>query len=61
MSKWIQRAIKRPGAFKTKARAAGMSVTAYARKVLSKNSKASARTKRQAALALTLAKLRKRR
>jgi hypothetical protein len=60
MAKWIQKAIKRPGAFSAKAKKAGMSTYAYAKKVLSKNSKASTRTKRQAALALTLAKLRKR-
>jgi len=60
MAKWIQKAIKRPGAFKKKAKAAGMSVSAYASKVLKKGSKASTRTKRQAALAKTLSKMRKR-
>lgn len=57
--KWIQKAIKRPGALRKKAKAAGMSVQEYARKVLKKGSKASTRTKRQAALAKTLRKLRK--
>jgi len=57
---WIQGAIKRPGAFKAKAKKAGMSTSAYASKVTKKNSKASTRTKRQAALAKTLRKLRKR-
>jgi hypothetical protein len=55
---WIKKAIKRPGAFKAKAKAAGMSTAAYARKV--GNSKtASTRTKRQAALARTLMGMRR--
>ncbi len=40
--------IKRPGAFTQKAKAAGMSVSAYATKVLKPGSKASALTKKQA-------------
>jgi hypothetical protein len=59
MAKWIQKAIKRPGAFKAKAKRAGMSTSAYASKVLTKGSKASTRTKRQAALAKTLGKMRR--
>ena len=55
--KWIKKAIKRPGAFTAKAKAAGMGVQAYARKVLAKGSRASTRTKRQAALARTLKKM----
>jgi len=55
--KWISGAIKRPGAFTRKAKAAGMGVQAYAQKVLAKDSKASTRTKRQASLARTLKKL----
>ena len=51
---WIQGAIKRPGAFTKKAKAAGMSVSKYANKVLKKDSDASTRTKRQASLAKTL-------
>ena len=51
---WIQGAIKRPGAFTKKAKAAGMSVGKYANKVLKKDSDASTRTKRQASLAKTL-------
>ena len=51
---WIQGAIKRPGAFTKKAKAADMSVGAYANKVLKKDSDASTRTKRQASLAKTL-------
>jgi len=54
--KWIAGAIKRPGAFRAKARRAGMSTMAYARKMRS----ASGRTGRQARLALTLSKLRRR-
>lgn len=53
MANWIQGAIKRPGAFSAKAKRAGMSTSAYARKVKN-NPRASTRTKRQAALALTL-------
>ena len=52
--RWIQGAIKRPGAFKAKAKAAGMSTSAYANKVTKKGSKASTRTKRQANLAKQL-------
>jgi hypothetical protein len=59
--RWIKGAIKRPGAFKAKAKRAGMSTSAYARKVTKKGSKASAKTKRQANLALTLSKMRRRR
>ena len=51
---WIQGAIKRPGAFTKKAKAADMSVSKYANKVLKKDSDASTRTKRQASLAKTL-------
>jgi len=57
--KWIKGAIKRPGAFTKKAKAAGMSTQAYASKVLKKGSKADTRTKRQAALAKTLGKMRR--
>ena len=57
--KWIKSAIKRPGAFKAKAKSAGMSTSAFATKVLKKGSKYSTRTKRQASLAKTLGKMRK--
>jgi len=56
---WISAAIKRPGAFKAKAKSAGMSAGGYAAKVLSPGSNASTRTKRQAALAKTLMKMQK--
>jgi hypothetical protein len=59
--RWIQKAIKRPGAFTKKAKAAGKSTQAYAKQVLKKGSKASTRTKRQAALARTLKKMGKKR
>lgn len=59
--KWIQGAIKNPGAFSAKAKRAGMSTSAYARHVTRKGSKASAKTKRQANLAKTLGKMRARR
>ncbi len=51
---WIKGAIKRPGAFTKKAKAADMSVGEYANKVLKKGSKADTRTKKQASLAKTL-------
>jgi len=52
--KWIQGAIKRPGAFTKKAKAAGMNVSEFANKVTKPGSKASTQTKRQANLAKTL-------
>ncbi len=55
--KFIKQAIKRPGAFTAKAKRAGMSVAAFAKRVLKKGSRASTRTKRQASLARTLRKL----
>jgi hypothetical protein len=51
--------VKRPGAFKAKAKAAGKSTSALASKVLKKGSKASTRTKRQAALAKAFATMRR--
>ena len=54
--KWIQRAITRPGAFTRKAKAAGMTVQAYARKMR----KAPGRLGKQARLALTLKKISRR-
>lgn len=58
---WMAKAVKRPGAFTKKAKAAGMSISAYASKVLKKGSKASTRTKRQANLAKTFRKIAKKR
>lgn len=57
--KWIQDAIKEPGAFTKKAKAAGKSVSAYASEVTKEGSKASTKTKRQANLAKTLKGLNK--
>ncbi|MDR5698155.1 MAG: hypothetical protein QN135_10700 [Armatimonadota bacterium] len=55
--KWIQKVIRRPGAFRAKARRAGMSTRAYALRMRN----APGRTGRQARLALTLMRLNKRR
>ena len=60
-ARWIAGAVKRPGAFTKKAKKAGKSVAGYASSVLKKGSKASTRTKRQAALAKTLRKIGRRR
>jgi hypothetical protein len=57
--KWIKKAIKKPGAFKAKAKKAGMSTKEYAAKVLKKDSKASSKTKKQANLAETFSKMRR--
>ncbi len=57
--KWIQSATsKGKGAFSAKAKKAGMSTSAYAKKVLKKGNKSSFKTKKQANLAQTLSKLR---
>ncbi|MCX7851809.1 MAG: hypothetical protein N2383_03395 [Caldilineales bacterium] len=58
--RWIQKAIRRPGAFRAKARRAGLSVAAYASHVLRPGTRASLRTRRQAILARTLRRLRRR-
>jgi len=58
---WIKGAVKRPGAFTKKAKAAGMSISAFASKVLKKGSKSSTRTKRQASLAKTFRKMARKR
>ena len=56
---WIQKAVKRPGAFTRKAKAAGMSVQQFAAHVDKNKSKYSTRTERQANLAQTFAKMKK--
>lgn len=61
MANWIKKAIKHPGAFTRKAKQAGKSVSEYAAQVTQEGSQASPTTKRQAALAKTLAKMRKKR
>jgi hypothetical protein len=58
--KWIKDAIKRPGAFGKKAKAADMSTAAYANKVMSNKKDFSKRTQRQASLAKTLMGFKKR-
>jgi hypothetical protein len=54
---WIKGAIKHPGSFSRKAKAAGKSTSAFASQVLKPGSKASTQTKRQANLAKTLKKI----
>ena len=56
---WIQGAVKRPGAFTKKAKAAGMSVQQFAAHVDANKDKYSTRTERQANLAQTFAKMKK--
>ena len=56
-NKWIQGAIKRPGAFTAKAKKAGKSVAGMAAAVTKNPSKYSTRTVRQANLAKTLRKI----
>ena len=56
---WIQKAVKRPGAFTRKAKAAGQSVQQFAKTVDDNPSKYSTRTKRQANLAQTFASMKK--
>lgn len=58
---WIQDAIKRPGALTKKAEAAGMTVNEYTNKVKANPDEYDERTRRQANLAATLRKLRKKR
>jgi hypothetical protein len=54
--KWIQGAIKRPGALTKKAKAAGKTVSEF---IANPGPKPSTQTKRQVALAKTLRKMRK--
>jgi len=58
---WIQRAIRRPGSFARKAKAAGMSTSQFARRVLANPKKYSPATRKQAGLAKTLSGMRRRR
>ena len=55
---WMASAVKRPGAFKAKAQAAGKSVSQYANQVTAPDSTASPLTKKQGNLAKTFAKYR---
>jgi hypothetical protein len=56
---WIQGAVEHAGSFTKKAKAAGLTVAQLSSKDTKKGSKASAKTKKQAVLAKTLAGLRK--
>ena len=56
---WIKGAVKRPGAFTKKAKAAGMSVQQFASHVDKNKDKYSTRTERQANLAQTFSKMKK--
>ena len=58
-NKWIQDAIKNPGALTKKAKSAGMSVSKFVSKSIKKGSKSSSTTKKQAALAKTLKSFKK--
>lgn len=55
--KWIQKAIKRPGAFTAKAKKAGKSTSAFATAVTKSPAKYSKLTVQQANLAKTLKKI----
>lgn len=57
----IRKAIRKPGAFTAQARRHGMGVQAFARFVRAHPEKFDTRTKRRAALAITLARLARRR
>lgn len=59
--KWIQKAIRKPGAFTRQAEAHGMTVSEYADAVLSGKVKAGKTTKRRATLAKTLKSLARKR
>ncbi len=56
--KWMQNAVKRPGAFTAKAKKHGMGVKGYMAKVLKPGSDVSGQTKKQAVLAKTFSKFR---
>lgn len=61
VDKWIQKAVQHPGAFKKKAQMHGLSTMQYAQMMMRPGSKADATTKRQARLAQTLSRMRKKR
>lgn len=60
-NKWMQGAVKHPGAFTKKAKSAGESIGKFAKDVLKKGSKASGKTKKQAVLAETFRKIARKR
>lgn len=55
--KWMQTAVKHPGAFTQKAQSAGKSIGAEIKSVLKPGSKATSQTKKQAVLARTFRKI----
>lgn len=57
---WIQKAIKRPGAFRKKAQARGMSTREFAQQVMQNPGRYDTRTRKQASLALTLMAMKRR-
>jgi hypothetical protein len=57
---WIQKAIRKPGAFRKQAQRAGKSTMQFARDVVRNPSRYSTTTVRRARLAITLGKFRKR-
>lgn len=57
--KWIQKAVKHPGAFTAKAEKTGMTVKQYAAQVTANPDRYDDTTVKQARLAKTLSKLRK--
>ena len=57
---WIQKAIRKPGAFRKQAQRAGKSTMEFARDVVRNPSRYSTTTVRRARLAITLGKFRKR-
>ena len=57
--KWIQKAIKKPGAFTAQAKKAGMSTSSFRDKVLANKEKFSSTTVKRANFAKTLSKMKK--
>lgn len=61
MAKWIQKAIKKPGAFTKQAKAHDMTAQEHAAHVKAHPEQYTAKTRKRAALATTLSKLAKKR
>jgi len=57
---WIQKAIRKPGAFRRQAQRAGKSTMQFAREVLRNPTRFTTKTVRRARLALTLSKFKRR-
>jgi hypothetical protein len=60
-TKWMQKSVKKPGAFTAQAKKAGKGVQAYAKEVLAHKDEHSTTTVKRAALAKTFAKVAKKR